>query len=50
MKGLEYLTTVALLAQCNCLIGSLVGATVGALGLNMGKYENTFIYELGEYK
>lgn len=49
-KGLEYLTTVVLLGKCNCLIGSLVGATVGALGLNMGSYENTYIYDLGEYK
>jgi hypothetical protein len=49
-KGLEYLTTVVLLSKCNCLIGSLVGATAGALGLNMGSYENTHIFDLGEYK
>ena len=50
LKGLEYLTTVILLSKCNCLIGSLVGATVGALAMNMGKYENLYIYDLGEYK
>lgn len=49
-KGLEYLTTVVLLSKCNCLIGSLVGATVGALGLNIGSYENTYIFDLGKYK
>jgi hypothetical protein len=49
LKGLEYLTTVKLLSKCNCLIGSLVGATAGALGFNMGKYENVFIYDLGNY-
>lgn len=49
-KGLEYLTTVVLLSECNCLIGSLVGATVGALGMNMGSYEHTYIFDLGEYK
>ncbi len=49
-KGLEYLTTVVLLSMCDCLIGSLVGATVGALGMNMGSYENTYIFDLGAYK
>jgi len=50
LKGLEYLTTVVLLSRCTCLIGSLVGATAGALGMNGGRYENTYIYDLGEYK
>lgn len=50
MKGLEYLTTVVLLSKCTCLIGSLVGATAGALGMNGGQYENTYIYDLGAYK
>jgi hypothetical protein len=49
-KGLEYLTTVVILSRCNCLIGSLIGSTVGALGMNQGKYENTCIYDLGVYK
>ncbi len=50
LKGLEYLTTVVLLSKCNCLIGSLVGATVGALGMNKGEYKHVYIYDLGEYK
>lgn len=49
LKGLEYLTTVYILSKCNCLIGSKVGATSGALSLNMGKYENVYIYDLGQY-
>ena len=50
LKGLEYLTTVYLLSRCNCLIGSLVGATVSAHAMNMNRYENVYIYDLGEYK
>lgn len=49
LKGLEYLTTVVLLSRCDCLIGSLVGATVGALEMNQGQYESTYIYDLGVY-
>lgn len=49
-KGLEYLTTVVLLSKCNCLVAPLVGATAGALGMNSGCYENTHIFDLGEYK
>ena len=48
-RGLEYLTNVYLLAQCTCLIGSLVGSTTGALVLNKGRYENKYIYDLGTY-
>lgn len=50
LKGLEYLTTVVILSKCNCLIGSLVGSTVGAIEMNQGQYENTYIYDLGVYK
>jgi len=50
LKGLEYLTTVIILSRCNCIIGSLVGATVGALAINEGTYENKFFYDLGVYK
>ena len=49
LKGLEYLTTVYLLSQCTCLIGSLVGSTTGALLLNKDRYEHTYIYDLGVY-
>lgn len=50
LKGLEYLTTVYLLSKCNCLIGSLVGATISARAMNMNRYENVYIYDLGDYK
>ena len=49
LKGLEYLTTVVILSRCNCLIGSLVGATIGAMEMNRGRYEHTYIFDLGVY-
>ena len=49
LKGMEYLTTVILLSKCNCLIGTLVGATVGALELNQEQYESKYIFDLGVY-
>lgn len=50
LKGLEYLTSVAILSRCNCLVGSMIGAVSGALVMNQGQYENTYIYDLGVYK
>lgn len=49
LKGFEYLTTVVILSRCQCIIGSLIGATVGALVMNKGEYENTYLYDLGIY-
>jgi len=49
LQGLEYLTTVYLLAQCTCLIGTLVGKTGGALMMNQGNYEHIYMYDLGVY-
>lgn len=49
LKGMEYLTTVYLLSCCDALYGSVVGATVGALCMNMGRYERVFLYDKGVY-
>lgn len=49
LRGREYLTTVVLLSKCDCLVGSLVGATVGAIGMNQNKYEHVEIYDKGVY-
>lgn len=49
LKGLEYLNTILILSECNCLIGTVIGKTVGALALNKGGYENKFFFELGIY-
>lgn len=49
LKGIEYLTTMWCLSNCDVLFGSLVGATVGALCMNKGKYVHVEIYDKGVY-
>lgn len=48
LKGLEYLTTIAILSSCDCLIGGRVGGTTGALLLG-DKFEYTYFFNLGCY-
>lgn len=50
LKGMEYLTTLVLLSRCNCLAGTLIGSTVGAIGFNRGRYEKIEIIDLGMYQ
>jgi len=50
LKGKEYLAVVELLAKCNGLMGSLVGATVGAILINGGKYDHVEIIDEGVYE
>jgi len=50
LRGLEYLTTIILLSQCNCLISSLVNGSIAAIAINQNRYENTYIYDLGVYE
>ena len=50
LRGLEYLTTLMLLSRCNCLTGTLIGSTVGAIGFNMGKFEEIEIIDRGIYE
>ncbi len=49
LRGIEYLTTICMLARCNALIGTKVGATAGALLLNGNSYENVEIIDMGVY-
>lgn len=49
LRGMEYLTTLMLLARCNYLMGTLIGSTVGAIGFNAGHYEEIDIIDLGTY-
>ena len=49
LKGEEYLCTVALLSKCDCLVGSLVGATLGAICMNGGTYSHIDVIDLGQY-
>jgi hypothetical protein len=48
-SGMEYLTTVMLLAKCDCLCAGCVSATVAALLLTEG-YEYTYLFDLGIYQ
>lgn len=48
LKGLEYLTTIELLARCNCLVAGRAGGSVAARVLAKN-YEYTFFYDLGQY-
>lgn len=48
-KGLEYLTSIMLLANCDSIIGPCVGGTLAAVRINGGKYENKQIIDLGIY-
>jgi hypothetical protein len=49
LKGLEYLNTILILSECNSLVGTVIGKTVGAISLNKGTYENKYFFELGLY-
>lgn len=48
LQGLEYLTTIYILSQCNCLIGGRAGGTVGAMIMSEG-YEKQYFWDLGKY-
>ena len=48
LKGLEYLTQIALLSRCCCLISGKCGGCYGALLMSEG-YEEEFIWNLGLY-
>ena len=45
MRGLEYITTVFLLAECDVLLGSPSGAFSAALYLNGGAFEAVSVWE-----
>lgn len=49
LQGKEYLNTVVLLSRCDCLFGSLIGSTLGAMCMNGGKYEAVEIFDAGTY-
>ena len=50
LRGLEYLTTISILSQCNCMIGGATNGTWYAKVLNGGKYEYNYIWNLGLYE
>ena len=50
LKGIEYLTDIVILSKCNCLIGSIVGGSIGAIEMNQGRYEHKYLFNLVVYK
>lgn len=48
LKGIEYLTTINMLASCTVLYGSIIGKTVAAIIFN-NNYEHIEIYDNGVY-
>lgn len=49
LKGEEYLTEMYILSKCSCLLSGRLGLLAVVLPMNAGKYENTYIYDLGKY-
>lgn len=47
--GLEYLSSIVLLSQCESLIGGNCGGTMAAIFFNNGRYKYTNIFNLGLY-
>lgn len=48
LKGREYLETIWLLSQCQCLVAGCVGGTYGALLMSEG-YDYQYVFDLGVY-
>lgn len=49
LKGLEYLSSIWLLSQCDALIAGNCGGSTSALYLNNGKYRYWHLFDLGLY-
>lgn len=48
-EGMEYLTTIALLARCNCFVGGCTSGTVGVLLMDH-QFEFVYLFDLGLYR
>lgn len=48
-KGLEYLSSIAILSRCNALIGGNTGGSCAAMFMNNMKYEYSCLFDLGCY-
>lgn len=49
IRGASYWVLLNALARCHCLVAGNCGGTNIALLLNKGKYEHTYIFQLGRY-
>ena len=50
LKGIEYLSSLYILANCKALVAGNCGGTQAAVFLNRNKYEKKYIFDLGLYK
>ena len=50
LKGLEYLSSLMILSNCNAMIGGACGGTSFAYYMNNNQYEYCMIYNLGVYE
>lgn len=48
-KGLEYISSLVILSECNALIGGNCGGCQTAIFLNRNRYEYKYIFDLGIY-
>lgn len=48
-KSLEYFSSLNLLSKCSALIGGTCGGTRFSLYMNNGKYEYSYLFDLGVY-
>lgn len=48
-RGLEYLSSIAILSKCKALIAGNCGGTCAAVFLNDNKYEHCHVFDLGLY-
>jgi predicted ATP-grasp superfamily ATP-dependent carboligase len=48
-RGIDYLVKIALLAKCRFLVTSITMGSMFAFGLNGGKYEDYYVFDLGLY-
>lgn len=47
--GIEYISTINLVAHCACLVAGACGGTTAALYINHLQYKERYIFELGKY-
>ena len=49
IQGLDYITSIYILARCECLLAGDTNGSIGAGVINGGRYEYVKIYSLGYY-
>lgn len=47
LRGLQYLSSVVIFSKCTSAVIGVNAGSMGALYINGGKYENTYIFDLG---